>query len=169
MIMIKDSNAISYKNILKGENMIIPFLSLSNTYAHILGCSWGLGSWKSRNFNIQCMWYEYPIKFCWKSELYKPKPFFLNQLFSESQFGFEVMLIILGHNLFWGETYPNLMYYFHNSFFIESVKNFNLYIKKKETNCQLKSSIMLTKKPPQNKQKNSAVVIVVHTELNQEL
>lgn len=53
--MIKDSNAISYKNILKGENMIIPFLSLSNTYAHILGCSWGLGSWKSRNFNIQCM------------------------------------------------------------------------------------------------------------------
>lgn len=54
MIMIKDSNAISYKNILKGENMIIPFLSLSNTYAHILG-SWGLGSWKSRNFNIQCM------------------------------------------------------------------------------------------------------------------
>lgn len=61
------------------------------------------------------------------------------------------------------------MYYFHNSFFIESVKNFNLYIKKKETNCQLKSSIMLTKKTPQNKQKNSAVVIVVHTELNQEL
>lgn len=42
--MIKDSNAISYKNILKGENMIIPFLSLSNTYAHILGFSWGLGS-----------------------------------------------------------------------------------------------------------------------------
>lgn len=103
MIMIKDSNAISYKNILKGENMIIPFLSLSNTYAHILGFSWGLGSWKSRNFNIQCMWYQYPRKFCWKSELYKPKPFFLNQLFSESQFGFEVMLIILGHNLFWGK------------------------------------------------------------------
>lgn len=60
------------------------------------------------------------------------------------------------------------MYYFHNSFFIESVKNFNLYIKKRNQ-LPIKEQYYVDKKNPQNKQKNSAGVIVVHTELNQEL
>lgn len=60
------------------------------------------------------------------------------------------------------------MYYFHNSFFIESVKNFNLYIKKRNQ-LPIKEQYYVDKKNPQNKQKNSAGVIVVHIELNQEL
>lgn len=52
MIMIKDSNVILYKNILKGENMIIFFLFIFNIYVYILGFFWGLGFWKFRNFNI---------------------------------------------------------------------------------------------------------------------